>query len=160
MVRRGDGPVLIVLGLLIGIVFGVFSPRWYAPIAREDAIAETLQFESWTQLHDRRGGSRGVKLTFSNGETHFIDESCENDALTEKLNALQSGETIYLLMRPDGTILSLNAAGETILDFDSAQQKLAAKGKQYACIGAFGFFCVGIGIINIHIIRKKLKRRR
>ena len=159
MVRRGDGPVLIVLGLLIGIVFGVFSPRWYAPIAREDAVSETLQFESWTQLHDRRGGSMGVKLTFSNGEAHSIGESCENDALTEKLNALKFGETIDLLMHPDGTVLSLNASGETILDFDFAQQKLTAKGKQYAYIGAFGFICVGIGIVCIYN-RKKLMRRR
>ena len=158
MVKRGQCAVLIALGLLIGIVFGVFSPRWYAPIAREDAIAETLQFESWTQLHNRRGGSRGVNLTFSNGEAHFIDESCENDALTEKLNALQSGEMIDLLTRPDGTILSLNAAGETILDFDFARQKLERKGKQLTYIGAFGFFCAGVGIVNI--IRKKPVRRR
>ena len=158
MVKRGDCAVLIALGLLIGIVFGVFSPRWYAPIAREDAIAETLQFESWTQLHNRRGSSAGAKLTFSNGEARFIDESCENDAVFEKLNALQSGETIDLLTHPDGTILSLNAAGETILDFDFAQQKLGRKGKQLTYIGAFGFFCAGVGIVNI--IRKKPVRRR
>lgn len=158
MVKRGDCAVLIALGLLIGIVFGVFSPRWYAPIAREDAIAETLQFESWTQLHNRRSRSAGAKLTFSNGEARFIDESCENDAVFEKLNALQSGETIDLLTHPDGTILSLNAAGETILDFDFAQQKLERKGKQLAYIGAFGFFCAGVGIVNI--IRKKPMRRR
>lgn len=158
MVKRGDCAVLIALGLLIGIVFGVFSPRWYAPIAREDAIAETLQFESWTQLHNRRGSSAGAKLTFSNGDMRFIDESCENDAVFEKLNALQSGETIDLLTHPDGTILSLNAAGETILDFDFAQQKLERKGKQLTYIGAFGFFCAGVGIVNI--IRKKPMRRR
>lgn len=158
MVKRGQCSVLIALGLLIGIVFGVFSPRWYAPIAREDAIAETLQFESWTQLHNRRGSSAGAKLTFSNGEARFIDESCENDAVFEKLNALQSGETIDLLTHPDGTILSLNAAGETILDFDFAQQKLERKGKQLTYIGAFGFFCAGVGIVNI--IRKKPMRRR
>lgn len=158
MVKRGQCAFLIALGLLIGIVFGVFSPRWYAPIAREDAIAETLQFESWTQLHNRRGGSRGVKLTFSNGDMRFIDESCENDAVFEKLNALQSGETIDLLTNPDGTILSLNASGETILDFDFAQQKLERKGKQLTYIGAFGFFCAGVGIVNI--IRKKPMRRR
>lgn len=158
MVKRGQCSVLIALGLLIGIVFGVFSPRWYAPIAREDAIAETLQFESWTQLHNRRGSSAGAKLTFSNGDIRFIDESCENDAVFEKLNALQSGETIDLLTHPDGTILSLNAAGETILDFDFAQQKLERKGKQLTYIGAFGFFCAGVGIVNI--IRKKPVRRR
>lgn len=158
MVKRGQCAVLIALGLLIGIVFGVFSPRWYAPIAREDAIAETLQFESWTQLHNRRGSSAGVRLTFSNGDMRFIDESCENDAVFEKLNALQSGETIDLLTHPDGTILSLNAAGETILDFDFAQQKLERKGKQLTYIGAFGFFCAGVGIVNI--IRKKPMRRR
>lgn len=158
MVKRGDCAVLIALGLLIGIVFGVFSPRWYAPIAREDAIAETLQFESWTQLHNRRGSSAGAKLTFSNGDMRFIDESCENDAVFEKLNALQSGETIDLLTHPDGTILSLNASGETILDFDFAQQKLERKGKQLTYIGAFGFFCAGVGIVNI--IRKKPMRRR
>lgn len=158
MVKRGQCSVLIALGLLIGIVFGVFSPHWYAPIAREDAIAETLQFESWTQLHNRRGSSAGAKLTFSNGEARFIDESCENDTVFEKLNALQSGETIDLLTHPDGTILSLNAAGETILDFDFAQQKLERKGKQLTYIGAFGFFCAGVGIVNI--IRKKPMRRR
>lgn len=158
MVKRGQCSVLIALGLLIGIVFGVFSPRWYAPIAREDAIAETLQFESWTQLHNRRGSSAGAKLTFSNGEARFIDESCENDAVFEKLNALQSGETIDLLTHPDGTILSLNAGGETILDFDFAQQKLERKGKQLTYIGAFGFFCAGVGIVNI--IRKEPMRRR
>ena len=158
MVKRGQCSVLIALGLLIGIVFGVFSPRWYAPIAREDAIAETLQFESWTQLHNRRGSSAGAKLTFSNGDMRFIDESCENDAVFEKLNALQSGETIDLLTHPDGTILSLNASGETILDFDFAQQKLERKGKQLTYIGAFGFFCAGVGIVNI--IRKKPMRRR
>lgn len=158
MVKRGQCAVLIALGLLIGIVFGVFSPRWYAPIAREDAIAETLQFESWTQLHNRHGSSAGAKLTFSNGDMRFIDESCENDAVFEKLNALQSGETIDLLTHPDGTILSLNASGETILDFDFAQQKLERKGKQLTYIGAFGFFCAGVGIVNI--IRKKPMRRR
>lgn len=158
MVKRGQCSVLIALGLLIGIVFGVFSPRWYAPIAREDAIAETLQFESWTQLHNRRGSSAGAKLTFSNGDMRFIDESCENDAVFEKLNALQSGETIDLLTHPDGTILSLNAAGETILDFDFTRQKLERKGKQLTYIGAFGFFCAGVGIVNI--IRKKPMRRR
>ena len=158
MVKRGQCSVLIALGLLIGIVFGVFSPRWYAPIAREDAIAETLQFESWTQLHNRRGSSAGAKLTFSNGDMRFIDESCENDAVFEKLNALQSGETIDLLTHPDGTILSLNAAGETILDFGFVRQKLERKGKQLTYIGAFGFFCAGVGIVNI--IRKKPMRRR
>ena len=158
MVKRGQCSVLIALGLLIGIVFGVFSPHWYAPITREDAIEETLQFESWTQLHNRRGSSAGVRLTFSNGDMRFIDESCANEAVFEKLNALQSGETIELLTHPDGTILSLNAAGETILDFDSVQQKLERKGKQLTYIGAFGFFCAGVGIVNI--IRKKPMRRR
>ena len=158
MVKRGQCSVLIALGLLIGIVFGVFSPHWYAPITREDAIEETLQFESWTQLHNRRGSSAGVRLTFSNGDMRFIDESCATEAVFEKLNALQSGETIDLLTHPDGTILSLNAAGETILDFDFAQQKLERKGKQFTYIGAFGFFCAGVGIVNI--IRKKPMRRR
>ena len=158
MVKRGQCAVLIALGLLIGIVFGVFSPRWYAPIAREDAIAETLQFESWTQLHNRRGSSAGAKLTFSNGEARFIDESCANEAVFEKLNALQSGETIDLLTHPDRTILSLNAGGETILDFDFTQQKLERKGKQLTYSGAFGFFCAGVGIVKI--IRKKPVRRR
>lgn len=158
MVKRGQCSVLIALGLLIGIVFGVFAPHWYAPIAREDAIEETLQFESWTQLHNRRGSSAGVRLTFSNGDMRFIDESCANEAVFEKLNALQSGETIDLLTHPDGTILSLNASGETILDFDFTQQKLERKGKQFTYIGAFGFFCAGVGIVNI--IRKKPMRRR
>ena len=158
MVKRGECAVLIALGLLIGIVFGVFAPLWYAPIAREDAIEETLQFESWTQLHNRRGSSAGARLTFSNGDMRFIDESCANEAVFEKLNALQSGETIDLLTHPDGTILSLNAAGETILDFDFSRQKLERKGKQLTYIGAFGFFCAGVGIVNI--IRKKPMRRR
>lgn len=158
MVKRGQCSVLIALGLLIGIVFGVFAPHWYAPITREDAIEETFQFESWTQLHNRRGSPAGVRLTFSNGDMRFIDESCANEAVFEKLNALQSGETIDLLTHPDGTILSLNAAGETILDFDFVQQKLERKGKQLTYIGAFGFFCAGVGIVNI--IRKKPMRRR
>ena len=158
MVKRGQCSVLIALGLLIGIVFGVFSPHWYAPITREDAIEETLQFESWTQLHNRRGSSAGVRLTFSNGDMRFIDESCANEAVFEKLNALQSGETNDLLTHPNGTILSLNAAGETILDFDFAQQKIERKEKQLTYIGAFGFFCAGVGIVNI--IRKKPMRRR
>ena len=99
-----------------------------------------------------------MRLTFSNGDMRFIDESCANEAVFEKLNALQSGETIDLLTHPDGTILSLNAAGETILDFDFTQQKLERKGKQLTYIGAFGFFCAGVGIVNI--IRKKPMRRR
>lgn len=50
MVKRGQCSVLIALGLLIGSVFGVFSPRWYVPITREDAIEETLHSTQASEL--------------------------------------------------------------------------------------------------------------
>lgn len=120
MVKRGQCSVLIALGLLIGIVFGVFSPHWYAPITREDAIEETLQFESWTQLRNRRGSSAGVRLTFSNGDMRFIDESCANEAVFEKLNALQSGETIDLLTQPEKRFSTLISTGKRSRERESS----------------------------------------
>ena len=135
--------LLLIVGLLLGTVFTVGMSYWNADIDEADAIAVTAAYQGYDIDYSRRNGATRkriaeVDLQFSDHEELFVDGSCADDDLLASLDALHKGDTLELLVHPNGfdMILSITADGKTILAFEDAMK--------YLTFERWGFFALGI----------------
>lgn len=81
---------------------------------------------------------RYVDLQFRDAEEQTVDDCCLGYGLQEKLESLPSGTQMELLIHPDSeSVLQIQVAGETLLDFDRAQEQLWGESLFFAGLGVF-----------------------
>ena len=106
---------------------------------------------------DRVYGKHGVKyvnLEFQDADTQMVDSCCLGYGLEEKLENIPSGTQMQLLIHPDsGNVLQIQVEGETLLEFDYAQDQLWGEAMFFPILGVFMFVCASF-LIYI-LIRKK-----
>ncbi len=164
--RRRHTPVpisvsvfLLVIGLLLGTVFTVVFQSRNAPVDRWDAIAVDATFESYSirGVVDER--DQVIWLRFSDYENLAIDSSCNTADVRDKLERINEGDTVHLLLHPvSDTILEMRWRGITVLDFDTAQNHLRMSEKGFLALGIFMYFCAVVGVVTLlREVRRKKK---
>ena len=145
--------LLVIVGLLLGTVYTVGMSYWNADIEPQETIAVTGAYQGYDidYRRERNGGIRKriaeVDLQFNDHEELSIDGSCADDDLLAALDALQKGDTLDMLVHPNGgdTILSITAEGETILAFEDAMKRLSVERWGFFGLGVFCYVCAGLG---------------
>ena len=106
---------------------------------------------------DRVYGKHGVKyvdLEFQDADTQMVASCCLGYGLEEKLENIPSGTQMQLLIHPDsGNVLQIQVEGETLLEFDYAQDQLWSEAMFFPILGIFMFACA-VFLLFV-LIRKK-----
>ena len=145
--------LLLVVGLLLGTVFTFGMSYWNAAVDPEEAIAVTATYQGYNIDHRTRRNSvtrkriAEVDLKFTDHEELSIDGSCADDALLASLDALQKGDTLDMLVHPNGgdTILAITADGKTLLAFKDTMKRLSVERWGFFGLGLLCYFGAGAG---------------
>lgn len=153
--------LLLIAGLLMGTVFTVGMSYWNAAVDPEEAIAVTATYDGY-EIHYGRGKRSShrnnintVDLLFANHERLTIDSSCINADLLDRVYSLQKGDTLDMLVHPNGgdTLLSITADGKTILAYEDAMKMLSVERWGFFALGLFCY--LGAGISAHYLIKRK-----
>lgn len=153
--------LLLIFGLLMGTVFTFGMSYWNATVEPEDAIAVSATYDGY-EIHYGRGKRSShrnnintVDLLFTDYEQLTIDSSCINAGLLDRVYSLQKGDTLDMLVHPNGgdTLLSVTATGESILAYDDAMKMLSVERWGFFAIGLFCYLGAGVGAY--YLIKRK-----
>lgn len=153
--------LLLILGLLLGTAFTFGIGYWNATIDQKDATTITAEYAGYEIKYGFRrrgmGGNRinEVDMLFADHEPLTIDGSCVTDELLSSFNTIKRGDTLQLLVHPNGgdIILSITAGNKTLLSFEDAMKSLSFERWGFFCLGLFCYIWAGIG--TYYLIAKK-----
>lgn len=150
---RGAIIVLICLTLFIATMF-VKMPLEGRKIDVEEAVEFSGRYDASDPFNSRRS-LRYIDIRFLDGQEYTVDGVCAGDGLQDKLEAIPRGTQMDLLLHPDsGTVLQIEAEGETLLAFDFAMQQTWRAAVVFAVMGVF-LYLADI-YLAVAMIRKKL----
>ena len=147
--------VLLILGSIFGTVFTFGMQYWDADIQREDASEISGGFESYRVVYGygRPHGSNQIneiKINLVGCEPVSIDGACVTEALIDRIDAIEEGTELQLLVHPNSsTIWELKDGEETILDFEYAKQHIKLENTGFAYLGYFMYFCAVAGLLSL-----------
>ena len=147
--------VLLILGSILGTVFTFGMQYWGADIQREDAIETSGDFESYRIIYGYgrlRGSNQINEITINlvGCEPVSIDGACVTEGLIDRLDAIEEGTKLQLLVHPNsGTVWELKDGEETILDFEYSKQHIKLENTIFAYLGGFMYFCALAGLISL-----------
>jgi hypothetical protein len=153
----------IVTGLIMGSVFIFGMQYWGESIEKEDAIAVSADFESYSINYGRHGSVSELKIIFSDHAPLCIDGVCISDEVSEGIRGLSKGAKLDMLVHPNSdTIWELKHGIKTILSFEESQKDIKGENIGFGVIGIFMYFCaaIGLGSLLMRWIRARKKKRR
>lgn len=149
---RGSTIAFICLLLFAATVF-VSQLFQNQKIDEQNAIMLSAVFDSADPVYGKIS-TICIDLQFRDAEEQTVDGCCLGYGLEEKLENIPSGTQMQLLIHPDsGNVLQVKVAGETLLDFDYAQDQLWCESLLFAGFGVFMLVCAVFLIYAL--IRKK-----
>lgn len=105
------------------------------PLDEQNAIMLSAVFDSADPAYGKFS-TKYIDLQFRDANEQTVDGCCLGYGLQEKLENIPSGTQMQLLIHPDsGNVLQIKAAGETLLDFDYAQDQLWRASRLFAGLG-------------------------
>lgn len=135
--NRGEALFLVIVGLFLGTVFtGMLW--WQSGVTREEALPVQATLETVTPRWSKRGTKlQGISLDFADHGRLTVDSANATEDLLAELRKLPANSACTMLVHPnsDKTILSLEADGRTLLDFDRTAAQLAGEGYGFAGLG-------------------------
>lgn len=137
----------------LAILFAIFS-LWLSlvfthiffvnkPIERTDAIEKSAAFDYYEEEYGRtrkgtKGGLTYVVLFFEDSEKEQIRGACMNKSLWIRLDKLEKGTELHMLINPKNDyIIELKTDEKEIINFDYAQKRLLWEGIGFLCIAIF-----------------------
>ncbi len=160
--RKNLWAVTLALGLILVILGSVLVSRLLTDrkIGREEVIHKTVTYSGFHR-EVKHGGNyfpRDIELYFAE-EAGFllIDGSCTSWGIEDKLWALQEGETVQLLLHPDGLhVMQMEVQGQVLLEFDYAQKRM----RQDTLFRAgMGLLCYGVAALLVLQVQKSEKKK-
>ena len=140
---------LLIVGLIMGMIFTFGVQYWSADIQREEAIEITGEFEAY-RLYSKRGHNKEIKISLEGYDPYFIGGECITQALIDRIDAIEEGTELHLLVHPNSsTIWELKDGEETILDFEYAKQHIKLENTGFAYLGYFMYFCAAAGLLSL-----------
>ncbi len=153
--------VMAVISIFMGTVFSstLFLNQ---PITREDAIELTCTYKEFIVYTGAKGSITEIKLLFYDGSAQYIDGSCVNDELKEKLEKTPIRTSFKMLVNPKNNYVVELVAGDVfLLDFKTAQKELEIDGVGFFYLGvAMYAFAIAFIVQAVLDFRKKIKRTK
>ena len=150
---KGTIIAFICLSLFGAAVF-VSEPFRNQKIDRENAIMLSAVFDSADQVYGKHGVLY-VDLEFQDADTQMVANCCLGYGLEEKLESIPAGTRMQLLIHPDsGNVLQIQVEGETLLEFDYAQDQLWREACFFPVVGIL-MLVVAVFLLYV-LIRKKV----
>lgn len=153
----GSSPVrTIVIALLSFVMATVFvlMPSSYGKVSREEALPFEGVYERYVQ-----DSKDYIELYFSDGSVKTIHECVTTADLTDAVDAIQSGERLYLLIHPDNEfVIEIRTDAGELLDVDEAQRKMLKNANLFRGLGIF-VYCGGAFLIGYAVWQMSAERR-
>lgn len=146
---------IIIAGVIIGTVFCFGSHYWKSPaISKEDTIYTEAIFSSYEEKRNRRNSEAEIKIFFQDRDPLFIDKTCCNQAVLDKMALLQSGDILRMYIHPNkSTLLDIQSGDNSIISFDNTIEKLSTESFGFCFLGIFMYLGAIFGCIKL--IRKE-----
>lgn len=159
-----EPPILMIFVAILAVFLGfVFTSMRYlnAPILKSEAEVISKSFDRYELSHRRK--DRNISIFFTDGEREEIRSCCIGDNLIKRLDALDKGMPITVLVNPNNDyIIEITSDNGEILNFNYAQRQLKNEGTGFFWLGIFiwaaAIYLAGTGIV-ILIRERKHKRR-
>lgn len=149
---KGTIIAFICLSLFGAAVF-VSEPFRNQKIDRANAIMLSAVFDRVDRVYGKYG-VQYVDLEFQDADTQMVAGCCLGYGLEEKLENIPSGTQMQLLIHPDsGEVLQIQVVGETLLEFDYAQDRLWREACFFPVVGVL-MLAVAVSLLYV-LIRKK-----
>ena len=152
--------LIFILGTLLGTVFTFGMQYWNEEVPLESCTTVKTKFLSYDEDRRLKKPSQIVQIFIdcANGERYVIDGASVNTELRNTLSALQEGETITLLIHPNGnTIVDFSSPHGKLLDFEDTIKNLSGEATGFLILGIFLYLVSLLGLYHIvsHLIRKR-----
>lgn len=152
---RLEAWILLIAGLLMGTVFTFGVQHWNRPVTREEAVSVTAVYASFGEQKNR-GHVTEIILRFDDHDQLYIDGSCINEDLRNRIHALTPGTELSLLVHPNSsTILELKAGNAVLLDFTRASERLAGEAKSFLWMGLVLYTLAACGLARLLFGKKR-----
>lgn len=152
-----DNPVAILIMAFLAIPMGIFfivSQSANKPIAREEAIAYSGAFDYYDTAWENYR-----EIYFEDGSYYNIYPHTESREFREKMESLEKGTTLYILVNPNNDyVVEVKTETEELLNFESSQQEIDSYDNGYIAIGVFACFA-GVFLIAYAIGSTRYKKK-
>ena len=123
--------LISLLAIIMGIVF-ILSQNDNSPVAREDAIAYSGEFEKYSSSKNYSA------IYFTDDTSYSIYPHTQTKEFIDKIKSLEKGTKLYILVNPNNNcVAEILTDTEEILNFEISQQEIEDYGKGYVWIGVF-----------------------
>lgn len=144
----------VIAGTAIGIFF-LFYALTYQPLPREEAVAFSGQLARYKESQSSRYGGR---LYFGDDSQFELENAYETKELTEALQSLVPGTTLYLLIDPElNCVIEIRTESRELLNLDEAQQEILSERRAFIFIAILLFVC-DILLLVITLLERKAKK--
>lgn len=153
--------VFIVLGGVLGGVFTYNCLYLNQIIDREQAIVATGRFDSYEFSYGKGGAVSEVRIDFIDRDALFIDTAYHVE-MDEKLEALERGEQLNMLLHPNSeAIWELTVGENVILSFDDAKSRTQFEnGLFMVLLVGLCLICFSLGVIALLAKYFEYKKKR
>ncbi len=152
-----DNPIAVIILSVLAMAMGLFfiiSQNENTPVPREEAVAYTGDFDYYdTEWENYR------YIYFTDGTGYSVYPHTETQAFRQKMEALEKGTHLYLLINPNNDcVAEIRTETEELLNFEQSQQEIASYDNGYVWLG--GFCCVGSVFLVIYTIASTANKRK
>ncbi len=154
---EGSSPIRTIVLALVSFVMAtvfVMMPSSYGKVAREEALPFEGVYERYVQ-----DSKDYIELYFTDGSMQTIHECCALENVVDAVDALETGERLYLLIHPDNEfVIEVRTEKGELLNIDESQRKMQTNAKLFRGLGIF-VYCGGAYLIGYAIWQMTAERR-
>lgn len=127
-----DSPkIIMVLAALVCLmgVFFIFERLFYREVEKTECIKYSGAYEEYYDDGD-------VEMVFSTGDTYWVEGECARGKFYERLDKIEKGQVLQLILHPDSeSILEMRAGGVELVNFYESQEYMRKDANGFAIFG-------------------------
>jgi len=152
-----DSPVIVIIMSIVAIAMATFFVTMkndFAFVERTECLAYTGTFEAYKQDHQDY-----IDLYFVDDEVLTVHHACGSDAFFDKLDALEKGERVAVLVNPNvDFVVEIKTDTQEVLNFGSAQKAMKNEAITFMWMGIV-LYC-GAAYLFVYGIYEFIKERK
>ncbi len=151
-----DSPIMKMLIAVGVIVIGIllFAQK------QDYRIVDKTECIKYTGVYDYYYEDDYIEIYFQNGDIHYVDTLCAYDDFYEKMDRINKGQNLQLLIHPDNEyVVEIRCGGTEILNFKQSQIDMRDFAIFISVIGVI-LAIVGFGLLLIGFKYYKKERNQ
>ncbi len=142
--------VLIIVGLFFGSFFAIFMNYQIGNTSSGSLENIEAVYKNYRETYAKN--STECILYFEDAEPMYINRACYNRTIGEKLDEIEPGTKMIILLKNGRLILDLKVNSESLLEYEHSMQLIKREGVGWTIMGLVCYSFAAFAIIKI--IRK------